>query len=101
MEKEKRIQNSGSCSSLITITPGSALVGTAEAVSGTTGGAGETFEAEGTGAYYETARSSESERGNLGGFLKMGLSIEAPTLFKAAFHPSVHARSRIPGNCPL
>ena len=46
----------------------------------------------------DMAISSESERGNYGGFLRRGLSPGTPAFFKAAFHPSSQARSRIPGS---
>ena len=119
MRKKKNYKIQGAAAPRLQLVPVTLSLGTVEAVSGTTGGAGATSnaevagatsegegtgttsEAEGTGANSETARNSESERGNLGEFWKIGLSIETPTLFKAAFHPSVHARSRIPGNCPL
>ena len=63
----------GAAAPLLQLVPVALLPGTAGAASGTTGGAGATVaggtsEAEGAGAIPETARNSESERGNLGEF---------------------------------
>ena len=105
-KQKKEYKFQGAAAPLLQLVPVALSLGTAEAVSATTGGAGATgaggtSEAEGTGANSETARNSESERGNLGEFWKIGLSVGTPTFFKATFHPSVHALSRIPGNCAL
>ncbi|XXG67772.1 hypothetical protein AAC387_Pa06g1038 [Persea americana] len=58
---------------------------------------GQAYEG-GQGEARDMAISSESERGNFGGFLRRGLSPGTPAFFKAAFHPSSQARSRIPDN---
>ena len=75
MAKQKKINYivQGAAAPLLQLIPAALSLGTAGAASGTTGGAGAaeaggTSEAEGTGAIPETARNSESERGNLGEF---------------------------------
>ena len=75
MYGKKKKKNQGAAAPLLqfTMVPVALSLGTAGAASGTAGGAGAagaggTSEAEGAGAIPETARNSESERGNLGEF---------------------------------
>ena len=72
-KKKKNYIIQGAAAPLLQLVPAALLPVTAGAASGTTGGAGATVaggtsEAEGAGAIPETARNSESERGNLGEF---------------------------------
>ena len=72
-KKKKNYIIQGAAAPSLQLVPAALSPGTADAASGTTGGAGATVaggtsEAEGAGAIPETARNSKSERGNLGEF---------------------------------
>ncbi|XXG83698.1 hypothetical protein AAC387_Pa10g1391 [Persea americana] len=77
--------------------PALAIEGAFEGASGVALASGQAYGGR-QGEARDMTISSESERGNFGGFLRRGLSPGTPAFFKAAFHPSSQARSRIPGS---
>ena len=64
-----------------------AVEGASEGASGAALASGQACRGR-QGEARDMAISSESKRGNFGGFLRRGLSPGTPAFFKAAFHPS-------------